>query len=95
MDRDGEVYLNRIYRAYVSEGQRSNLPSILNDIWTCSKAFCPSSENNSVMTSFFVIDANVKGVMNFWADSLIATFTLAPSLVKNLIIWLYRVMVKI
>jgi len=32
MDRDGDVYLNRIYRAYVSEGQRSNLPSILNDI---------------------------------------------------------------
>lgn len=36
MDRDGDVYLNRIYRAYVSEQERSSILSIINDIQNLS-----------------------------------------------------------
>ena len=32
MDRDGDIYLNRIYRAYISDEQRSNISNIINEI---------------------------------------------------------------
>ena len=44
MDRDGDVYLNRIYRAYVSEERRGNLISIINDIQSVSSILYAENE---------------------------------------------------
>ena len=32
MDRDGDIFLNRIYRVYINESNRKNLESIINEI---------------------------------------------------------------
>ena len=44
MDRDGEVYLNRIYRAYISEDERDNIFLIINDIQNLSSILYAENE---------------------------------------------------
>ena len=52
MDRDGDIYLNRIYRAYISEEKRSDIASIIYEIEQLS--VIKYSENEYIRKPFYV-----------------------------------------
>ena len=51
MDRDGDIYLNRIYRAYISEDRRMEMPNIINAIKELS--IVKYSENEYIRKPFY------------------------------------------
>ena len=59
IDRDGDIFLNRIYRVYVPENQRNNVFHIINELEILSSVLY--AEQNVKFTNEFV----VKEVMNF------------------------------
>ncbi len=51
MDRDGDVYLNRIYRVYLSEDHRSNIQVVINEIQNLSSVLY--AENEYIRKPFY------------------------------------------
>ena len=47
MDRDGDIYLNRIYRAYLSENSRNNMIAIIDDMQMLSSVLYAEHEFNA------------------------------------------------
>ena len=45
MDRDGDIYLNRIYRLTISEGRSDNIPVLINKL--NRKSFVKYAEQNT------------------------------------------------